>query len=179
MRHLLKPSLRIATGALLLCCAHLASAQFMWVDAKGIKQFSDRPPPPEVPLKNILRAPKGQPSAATTAAADAAAPAPAPLDAASPAAPAAGKQALSLAERNADFLKRRQEQEKKEREDKTKQVAAAAQCAQARGAREALDASKRILRTDKNGVNSYMDDEERAAAAKRLDTQLGNCTSNG
>ena len=34
-----------------------AHAQYVWVDEKGLKQYSDRAPPASVPLKRILKAP--------------------------------------------------------------------------------------------------------------------------
>jgi len=178
--------LSLAAGALLLCCAHVASAQYLWVDAKGVKQFSDRPPPADVPLKHILRAPKGQQSVATVAAAEEAAAAnatavaslsttnPAPV----PAAAGAGPKPLSLADRNLEFMKRQKdkgEQEKKEREEKEQKMAKDDACERNRSARTALDNSRRIRTADKNGEPSYMDDEQRALEAKRLDKALTSC----
>src|SRR5450830_65277 len=100
-----------AAGALLFCSAGMAAAQYLWVDAKGIKQFSDQPPPPSIPLKNILKAPKGQPSAATAAAE-------APAGADAPAAPAA-KAPPTLAQRELDFQKRKMRRTSKRKKTAT------------------------------------------------------------
>ena len=53
--HILR-GLQLLAGSALLIVANLGHAQFVWVDAKGVKQFSDRPPPPGTPQKNILKA---------------------------------------------------------------------------------------------------------------------------
>jgi hypothetical protein len=157
-------------GALLLCSAGTAAAQYLWVDAKGIKQFSDQPPPPSVPLKNILKAPKGQPSAATATAEAAAADA--------PAAPAAKAAPMSLAERELDFQKRKKEkdeQEKKDRDDNSRQLARKEECGRSRQAKANLDSGGRIRTTDANGERGYMDDAQRAAELARIDKQLAGC----
>ncbi|MFL6706640.1 MAG: DUF4124 domain-containing protein [Massilia sp.] len=185
MHRSLPYSLRVAAGALLLCCAHVASAQYLWVDAKGVKQFSDRPPPADVPLKHILRAPKGQQSVATVeatekaAAADAAAAAALAASGPAPSPAPSGAKPLSLAERNADFMKRQKEKgeaDKKDREEKERNMAKDDACERMRSARASLDNSRRIRTTDKNGEPGYMDDEQRALEAKRLDKALSSCT---
>lgn len=168
-RHLI----HAAAGALLFCSAGLAAAQYLWVDAKGIKQFSDQPPPPSIPLKNILKAPKGQPSAATAATEAAAAPA-----ADTPAAPAAKAGPMSLADRELDFQKRKKdkdEQDKKDREDSTRQLARKEECGRSRQAKANLDSGGRIRTTDANGERGYMDDAQRAAELARIDKQLAGC----
>ncbi|UUZ48461.1 DUF4124 domain-containing protein [Massilia sp. B-10] len=40
----------------MLMLVSLAQAQYVWVDEKGVKQFSDRSPPSNIPAKNILEA---------------------------------------------------------------------------------------------------------------------------
>lgn len=44
----------------LLCAApFVAAAQWQWLDKDGRKVYSDRPPPSDVPAKNIVRTPGG------------------------------------------------------------------------------------------------------------------------
>jgi hypothetical protein len=88
----------LLTGVLAAAAAP-ALAQYMWLDEKGVKQLSDRPPPPSVPDKRILKAP-GKPTFNPNAPAE---------DDGAPAADAAAqpKAAPTLAERNADYNKRR------------------------------------------------------------------------
>lgn len=53
----LRVALFVGAGAIALP----ALAQYAWLDARGVRQFSDRPPPPSVPDHRILKAP-GKPS---------------------------------------------------------------------------------------------------------------------
>src|SRR5687767_2366081 len=48
-----------AFGALLCACCALAQAQWVWVNEKGIRQYTDQPPPASVPPSRILKAPPG------------------------------------------------------------------------------------------------------------------------
>lgn len=185
MKHSLsqrRAGLRLAAAALLLAGAGLAQAQYLWIDAKGIKQYSDRPPPTSVPLKQILRAPNGQPSASSPppAAAEAQSAALAPAAAAS-APPAAGaKPAPSVAERNADFNKRlkdRAEASKKENEEQERRSAHADNCKRASSTQQALDGGLRIAQVNSAGERVVMDDNQRAAESKRIAKVMADCAS--
>jgi hypothetical protein len=160
---------RLLAAAALLACAALAQAQYMWVDEKGLKQFSDRPPPASVPLKNILKAPRGVPSAANM-------PAEAPV--ATAALAAKPKEAPSLAERNADYNKRAKDTAEREQKEKAEQQAKADKaenCDRAVAARKAIDSGMRISQVDKNGERGVMSDEQRAAEARKTDKVLAAC----
>jgi hypothetical protein len=158
----------ISLAALLLAAAPLAIAQYMWIDDKGIKQFSDRPPPPNIPEKRILKAP-GKPLFNPNA--------PAEAEPTAPDAPAA-KPAPTLAERNADFNKR-----KADAADAAKQAAASAQrkadeaanCNAARQNQQALDQGLRLSTYDKNGERGYMNDEQREELRKNTQKVLADC----
>lgn len=178
---------RLAAATLLLLCTSLAHAQYQWIDEKGIKHFSDRPPPPSVPLKHILKAPKGQSSAqdlaaaaaATAAVADTAAAAVAAADSAGQK-PAAAPGAATVAEREADYKKRQQAQAEAARKQQQAQAQSEAQrdnCQRARSARATLDGGARIGITDANGERGFMDDAQRAAEGKRVDQMLAGCKS--
>lgn len=161
---------RLLAATALMAFASLAQAQYKWIDEKGIKHFSDRPPPPSVPLKNILKAPKGVPSADNM---------PVEQVAEKPATETPGpKAAPTLAERNAEFNKRQKdagERAKKEQADKDDKAAKEDNCERARDARRALDSGVRIGTADKNGERSVMSDEQRAAEIKRTDKVLTGC----
>ena len=166
----------LAAGAL-LAVSTLAQAQYMWIDEKGIKQFSDRAPPASVPLKNILKAPRGAASAASVATApaetDAAALADAPV-AAKPKPPAAP----SVADRNADYRKRAKENLEREQREIGEQMAKADKidnCERARSAQQAIDSGVRIGIQDKNGERGFMSDEQRMAESKKVDKVLAGC----
>ena len=49
--------IRNTIGALLMVAAASAAAQFVWIDASGIRQYSDRPPPASIPKNKILKEP--------------------------------------------------------------------------------------------------------------------------
>ncbi|MTV38380.1 DUF4124 domain-containing protein [Duganella radicis] len=154
-------------AVLLLVTTPLALAQYMWIDEKGVKQLSDRPPPPNVPEKRILKAP-GKPLFNPNATEPESAAADTP----------AAKPAPTLAERNADFNKR-----KAEAAETAKQAAATAQrkadeaanCNAARQNQQALDQGLRLSTYDKNGERGYMNDEQREELRKNTQKVLAEC----
>ena len=160
-------SLHILAGGALLLVANAGHAQFVWIDAKGVKQFSDRPPPPGTPQKNILKA-RNIPTASD--------PAPASAPAAVTVAP---KEAPpSLAEREADYRKRKEEQTALEKKAGTEAESAkikAAACTAARQSKVQLDTGAPIRNTD--AERSWLDDKQRAerksAANKVIDEHCG------
>ena len=52
-------SIRALLVALACAVPVVCIAQWQWVDKDGRKVFSDQPPPPDVPAKNILKQPTG------------------------------------------------------------------------------------------------------------------------
>jgi hypothetical protein len=153
-------AVQLAAGASLLLVAGLGHAQYVWVDAKGVKQFSDRPPPQGTPQKNILKA-RNMPTATESAPAAA-------TDAAPKAAPA------SLADREADYRKRKTEQAESDKKagaeaEHAKNKAAA--CSAARQAKGVLENGMPLR--DTNEERSWLDDKQRnerkAAAQKVID----------
>ena len=167
MKHLMAG--RALAAGLLLAASSLAMAQYIWVDNKGVKQLSDRPPPPDIPEKHILKAP-GKPLFNPNAPADAeATPAPAESET---------KKAPTLAERNVDFNKRKAEREAAEKKaaDEARQKADhAANCDATRQNQLALDQGIRMSSYDKNGERGIMDDQQRAEQARRNQKILADC----
>lgn len=152
-------------GGMLLMAAQLVHAQYAWFDAKGLRQYSDQPPPPSVPLNRILKAPR---QAATH---DAAPPAQAP--AATPA-----QSAPTLAMRNDDYNKRRAgqaEQDNKAAADDAAREETARRCDELRRDKQMLDIGARIGVINKQGERDIMNDQDRALAAKRVRDGLGKC----
>ena len=163
----------IAAALLLAAFAPLAFAQYVWTDDKGVKQFSDMPPPPNVPKNRILKQP-----------ADKVAPAPTPEQAAAAAtqnsasAPAAAKGPATTAERNADFNKRRMEQaekDKKAAQEAEKQATLAKNCERARSYSRTLQSGQRIVSTNSNGERTFMSDEQREKEMRDAQRILGDC----
>lgn len=171
---MLQPSLpRLAAALLLLLSTSLAHAQYVWVDAKGTRQYSDRPPPPGTPPHKILKAPgRLAPAPAPEASSDNAAP-DAPV-----AKPKDPTQPPTLAERDKAFRERQKqaaEQERKDADERDRKADAAARCEAARDAHAQLVSGIRISRIEKNGERSYMSDEERAARAAQMEKILREC----
>lgn len=159
--------LQMVAGAALLMMAGLVHAQYVWIDAKGIRQFSDQAPPGSVPLKNIIRSPGAVTLVET----------PAELNktvagAAAPSAP------MSTAEKDADYRKRKQDKAAAD----AKAATLAANAEQRRAACEAakirnteLSSGKR-LRT--NGPDrAIMDDNMRAAEQAQTNAALAACSA--
>ena len=164
-------TLHCLAGALLLAASSLAMAQYIWIDDKGVKQLSDRPPPPSVPDKRILKAP-GKPLFNPNA------PAEAEPAAAEPAPEAPVKRPPTLAERNADFEKRKADAataEKKAADDARQKADIAANCDAARKNQQALTDGVRMTNYDKNGERGIMGDDERAEMAKKNQKVLAGC----
>ncbi len=159
---------------LLQVAAGAAFAQFAWIDPNGVRQYSDQPPPASIPKNKILkdsgsqlRNAKPASPAAGIAAADAAPEGVPAVKAAEPKGP------MTLAEKNADYNKRKLEQAEKDRKaaDDTKLAAnKSANCDRTRQYARTLESGERISAIDKNGERDYMSDEKRAqevAASRR------------
>jgi type IV secretory pathway VirB10-like protein len=149
-----------------LAMALPAQAQWMWVNERGVKQFSDQPPPPSVPLSRILKAPPGQMDLRKELNA------PAPVAAAAPAAEspdAKVKARPTLAERNADYNKRRldtAEKEQKAAQEAQQAASKAENCKKTRTNLAALESGQRIIDIDAGGERSFIDDTQRAQRIK-------------
>jgi hypothetical protein len=146
-----------------------AQAPYIWLDDKGLKQLSDQPPPPSVPPSRILRQPRNaaplEPPAAAPGEADKAA--------------EGAKHPPTLAERNADFNKRRADAAaaaQKASQETAQKNAQAANCDNARRDQIALDSGVRISTFDKDGRQSYLTDEQRAARSKQNQAVLAGCS---
>lgn len=156
--------LRVPVIALLLAASPLAAAQYIWLDNKGVKQLSDRPPPPDIPEKRILKAP-GKPVFN-------------PYALAEPDAPASAKPPATTAERNADFNKRQNEAAEKARvaaDEAQRNVDRNANCDAARKNQLALDQGVRLSTFDKNGERGYMNDAQREELRKNTQKVLADC----
>ena len=166
---------RLATRvALLSACALLAAppalAQWKWISSAGVVQYSDQPPPPNIPAKNIL----AKPLAATTAPHG-----PSASAAASSAAPPAMEQAQTQAARD---LQQKLEQDKRAKEaaqNLQKQIEAQARqanCLQAQRQLQTLDSGVRLAEVDPQGNRAYITDAQRAAQRQQAAAAIAaNC----
>ena len=153
-----------------------AAAQWQWIDKDGRKVFSDRPPPQEIPQKNILKQPGGAqparpaPAAAASGSADGGASAGAVPAAAAPAANASGAgngkdKALEEKKAQADAA----EAAKKKAEEEKLAKLKADNCNRARQSRAAFESGRPITQANAQGERIFLDEAGRAAETKRLD----------
>lgn len=173
-------ALAAASFAALAVAASLpAHAQYQWIDGSGRRVFSDQPPPPGTPQKNILKQPAARPAApapavdeAESSAADStAAPAAAP-QASTPQAAAPAAQDKALQEK----LKKAEAEEAAKKKAEADRLAAqkAENCKRAISAKALLDSGQRIMQSDGKGGRSFMSPEQRAAETKRIEEVMRN-----
>lgn len=168
---------RIATALALLCLTSAASAQYVWLDDKGVKQFSDTPPPASVPRNRILKDP-GTMSHSTSRVTTSTAPDKPENPGNETSAPNKAQLPMTTAEKNADFQKRRMEQAEKEKKDaeKAKQDAdKVKRCERARAYSRNLESGVRITDIDKNGERYILNDEQRAQESRDNKHILDEC----
>ncbi len=144
-----------------------AFAQYVWLDEKGIKQFSDIPPPKSVPNNRILKSP-GKISQDAP-----------PADGAAPAADAdQAAKPVTTASRNEDFNKRRAEQAAKDQkaaEEKRVASEKSKNCERARSYQRSLESGARIATADSNGERSYLSDDQRAKEVAETRRAVADC----
>lgn len=169
-KHANKPALGMRLGvvaALALWAAAAGATQWKWMDASGHLQYSDRPPPADVPDKNILEHPSysRQVQPADNA----------PASASGTAAASAPKGVDPELE-----ARRRKEQEAKEAAQKDAEAqqakAKADNCARARSYQQTLTSGVRIARTNDKGEREILDDKGRAQEEARAQQAIrDNC----
>ncbi|WP_029524834.1 DUF4124 domain-containing protein [Polaromonas glacialis] len=143
-----------------------AQAQWQWMDKDGRKVFSDRPPPPDIPQKSILKEPGFKVvSPPTTGAAGTPAPA--------ASAPAAKASMPKLSGRDAELEARKKqadalEETKKQAEAEKLASAKADNCERAKKGQATLKSGVRIALTNAKGEREFMDDAARSVETRRL-----------
>jgi hypothetical protein len=140
----------------------LAQAQspYIWIDEKGMKQLSDRPPAPSVPRHRILKEPTR--ASATQSGPQA----------------STAQEPPTLAERDIDFLKRRAQagavQQKAEQEARH-QREVAGNCELQRKNLQLLESNAPVGILGADGARAFLDDEARAKQAKEIRSFLTQC----
>ena len=156
---------RLLTLGLTYLIATSALAQWQWIDKDGRKVFSDRPPPPEILDKNILKRPAGRAaslqSQSTTQEPSPAAAVKKTLD--SPQLSGVDKDLLAKKKLADDA----EAAKKKEAEEKLLK-ARVENCARAKGAKATFDSGVRVSRTNEKGEREIMDEAARASEMKRI-----------
>jgi len=162
------------TGALMLL-AQLAHAQYSWIDDKGTRVFSDRPPPPGTPAARILQMPR---SAAPAVAAADAGKAPSPAAGSAAATAAATPKPPTLAEQETAYRERqakREEDARKAKDSAEQKAALDERCASARQEERLVTSGTRMSAVDAKGERYFLSDEERAKRLQAARRALQDC----
>ena len=151
----------------------VAHAQaWQWTDEAGRKVYSDRPPPPSVPDRAILKRP------------DTPLPPPAPTAPQAPNAPAAAQAAPpagALANTDSELEKRKKASEQNDaaRQKMVEQQNTkirADNCRRAKAAKATLESGVRLSTTNPKGERVFVDDGMRADEARRINQIIqSNC----
>jgi hypothetical protein len=159
----------------------LAHAQYSWIDAKGTRVFSDRPPPPGTPAARILQAPRA--AAGAMIPGDAGKPpsspaAPAGATSATTATTAAASKPPTVAEQETAFRERqakREEDARKTQEAADRKTALDERCASARQEERLVTSGSRMSAVDAKGERYFLSDEERAKRLQAARRALQDC----
>ncbi len=148
------------------------AAQWVWKDEGNRTVISDQAPPASIPLKNILKTPRGSRLAPRTIDSAEAAPAEPKPDVKKDDGP------KTWAEKDLEYKKRQKEAaeaSKKQEEETAKATAKQERCKAIRNNQAGLESGVRIARTNEKGEREFMTDEQRQAEIQRNRSELGGC----
>lgn len=151
---------------LTLTAAIAAQAQYQWVDKDGRRVFSDRPPPADIPAKNVLTQPRGARAPQAAPVAGPAASASEPASAATAARPPAAGVDKALEEKKKQ--NEAAEAARKKADEERAAASRAENCKRAMSAKATLESGMRMARVNDKGEREVLDDAQRAAELKRV-----------
>ncbi len=145
-----------------------AQAQWQWTDNDGRKVFSDRPPPVDIPEKNILSRPANRMPSPTPVTPEGSTETPATGNAALavPSVPKSDGVDKALEAKKKQLAEA--EAAKKKAEEERVLRARIENCARAKQAKATFELGGRIVRANQAGEREVMDDATRAAEIKRI-----------
>ncbi|MBC3876004.1 DUF4124 domain-containing protein [Undibacterium flavidum] len=153
-----------------LLSSNIAFAQYIWLNEKGVKQYSDTPPPKSVPRDKIIKTPfgnlRGQ-EKNTAQATDANKSTEVKLE-----------KPVTIASKNEDFNKRkiaREEAEKKADSERQNAENKTKNCERAKSYKQSLDEGLLIMTRDKNGERTPIDEAQRAKEIADVKKVLSEC----
>lgn len=161
--------------AVLCGCVHTAQAQWQWLDDAGRKVFSDRPPPPGVPEKNVLRKPAAPPPKPTAnppgapTSTTAAAPVPTAAQPTRAARPTGSDPELAARKAEQEAAEARKKAEEEQRVAQQRQE----NCNRAQRARAALQSGQMLAHTNAQGERGFLDDATRQQELERTQQVIG------
>lgn len=165
-------ALIIAITALLITAT--CQAQYVWLDEKGNKQFSDMPPPISVPAQKILKTPQKNNASSTAAAKTSTEQTKSETSNVNEQL----KKPATTASKNEDFNKRKIEQEEKDRKKSAEdQLNAdkAQNCERARAYQKTIESGQRIATTSPNGERAFISDAQRTQELAEVQRVLKDC----
>ena len=142
-----------------------AAGQWQWVDKSGVMVFSDMAPPPQVPLKNILKRPSSLRAEPEMPAPNASAP------------ETKASAATTVASREQELAKKVKELENNALAQRAADASRMAKtkienCVRAKKAKQQFDTGVRLQKTDQQGQAQILDDAARAAELKNIQTYI-------
>ena len=159
---------------LCLALAGTAEAQWKWRDAKGKLQYSDLPPPPGTPDKDVLQRPASAVRNIVVVPMDATSSDPASAPAPRPAASAPSKAEQEASARQ----KQEQDREAAKQKDEERRLAERKRenCSRAQANLRDLQSGTRLTRTNDRGERVFMEQGQIAAeVARARDVITENC----
>ena len=160
------------TVSLALVCANAAFAQYIWLNDKGVKQYSDHPPPKSVPKDKIVKSPFGVARATNQASSSE------KKDDTGKSEMDKIEKPVTLAKKNEESNKRRiakEEAEKKAEMEQQNTEAKAKNCERAKSYKQSLDEGVLIMTRNKNGERTVLDETQRAKEAAEAKKILSDC----
>lgn len=149
-----------------------AQAQYVWLNDKGVKQYSDSPPPRHIPADRIVKSPSAKsPSNLRSA------PTPA-TEAGSKSELAKIEKPKTLANKIEDFNKRkiaREEAEKKAETEQQNKEVKTKNCERAKNYKQSLDEGGLIMTRTKEGERVPMDEAQRNKEMQEAKKILEEC----
>ncbi|MFZ6817750.1 DUF4124 domain-containing protein [Undibacterium sp. Ji22W] len=150
--------------------SNVALAQYIWLNEKGVKQYSDTPPPRSVPRDKIIKTPFGNPRGQDKNAAQS--------NDANKSTEGKLEKPVTTASKNEDFNKRkiaREEADKKADSERQNAENKTKNCERAKSYKQSLDEGLLIMTRDKNGERSPIDEAQRSKEMADVKKILSEC----
>lgn len=168
-------TLSFISAVVLLVLPLEAQAQWQWRDAQGRMQLSDRPPPPDVPERDIIRRPQGARASVPAVQVNDPSQAKAAPAAAAPR-PALAASAPSGVDKELERRKKAEEDAKaaqKAEQDAQLARRRAENCQRAQQSLATLQSGQRVATVNARGEREFMDDAGRQAEVARVQEIIG------
>jgi hypothetical protein len=177
----------LACATITVLCAQLATAQFIWINERGIKQYSDKPPPSNTPKDKIIKGMQAPALASKNSNTNSN-----NNDASSTPNVNANvnqdtskvtetprqlmqKKIAAQEEEFSKYKKAREEEEKKEQEEKEQKLEKEKSCSRALSYKQSLEMAGPITTFNKKGEKEILSDEARKKDLEEAQKILSEC----